>query len=93
MAYRIVKTGGGQARIQLIPNKCKYLVAFATMCLEPVRLAPGAIYCEFHKHLENAGCAEHDKMGCKDPGCAPPKPLSAIEEAQLRWEIEQRRGQ
>lgn len=69
MAYRIVKDGGGKGRVQLIPNKCRYMVSFGVLCLEPVRLAPGAIYCEMHKHLENAGCAEHDRLNCKHPDC------------------------
>lgn len=69
MAYRIVREAGGRGRVQLIPNKCKYLVGFGQPCLEPVRLAPGAIYCEMHKQYENAGCAEHDKLGCKSPEC------------------------
>lgn len=69
VAYRIVREAGGHGRIQLIPNKCKYMIQFGVLCLEPVRLAPGAIYCNEHKHLENAGCAEHDKTGCKEQGC------------------------
>lgn len=69
MAYRIVREAGGRGRIQLIPNKCKYMISFGVLCLEPVRLAPGAVYCNSHKDYENAGCAAHDKLGCKDPEC------------------------
>lgn len=69
MAYRIINEGGGKRRIQVIPGKCKYLISFGQMCLEPVRLAPGAVFCEGHRWAENAGCAEHDKLNCKDPHC------------------------
>lgn len=69
VAFRIVKEAAGHARVQLIPGKCRFLVAFGVLCLEPVRLAPGAIYCEDHRNMENAGCAEHDKLNCKHRDC------------------------
>lgn len=70
MAYRIIKGAAGAARIQLIPGKCRYMVKFGEMCLLPVRKAPGAIYCDdYHRGFENLGCAEHDKLNCKDHRC------------------------
>lgn len=69
MAWRIVREAGGRGRIQMIPNRCKYMVMFGQLCLEPVRTKPGAIYCKEHEHLENAGCAAHDKTNCKEAGC------------------------
>lgn len=69
MAYRIVKLAGGRAQIQLIPNKCPFLFPSQERCNEPVRLSPGAVYCEEHKWRETAGCVEHDKYNCREEGC------------------------
>lgn len=69
MAYRLIKGAAGRTRVQLIANKCKFKVNAHELCLEPVRLEPGAIYCFRHKDLENAGCAAHDRLNCKEVGC------------------------
>lgn len=69
MAWRIVKQAAGKTRIQLIPNKCKFMISFGVLCGEPVRTEPGAVFCLIHQDAENAGCAEHDKLNCKEEGC------------------------
>jgi hypothetical protein len=66
MNYRIVKSAGGIGRIQLIHKKCQFVLRFGEMCLEPVRLSHGAVFCESHRHLENAGCSGHDRLKCKE---------------------------
>lgn len=66
MAYKIVKLGGGEAKVVVILKKCKWrLVLMGLQCENMARNAPGAVYCDDHRWLENAACAEHDKLNCK----------------------------
>lgn len=71
MAYRVIRLAAGKGQVQLLPNKCPFLFSRRDndRCGDPVRIAPGAVYCDRHRYLENAGCAEHDKVGCKHEDC------------------------
>jgi hypothetical protein len=62
--WRLIKLGGGQASVQVIPQKCR-----ERGCPLYCRTAPGAVYCLEHRWKENAGCAAHDKVGCKAEEC------------------------
>lgn len=70
MAYRIVKLGAGEAKVVILPNKCKWKLALTGLrCENMARNAPGAVYCDGHRYLENRACATHDKLGCTKEGC------------------------
>lgn len=65
--WRIIKLGGGNAKVVPILGRCKSgSAAHGTQCEERVRDSPGATRCLFHKDEEKDNCAKHDKRNCKE---------------------------
>lgn len=59
--WRKVRLAAGKVQIQMLNVKCRI-----KDCENFVRKEPGATHCDFHRDIENAGCAEHDQLDCGD---------------------------